>query len=99
MKQLNSVSRLTPEVFSYQSLSKLEKSIYSQTYVQHCVFSEFCFGTFKAFGSFLPQFYFDYNVLEKKKQNKTEQNNTIQYIEKRKDRHNYARQNDINLGY
>ena len=77
MKQLNSVSRLTPEVFSYQSLSKLEKSIYSQTYVQHCVFSEFCFWTFKAFGSFLPQFYFDYNVLEKK--NKTKQNKTIQY--------------------
>ena len=99
MKQLNSVSRLTPEVFSYQSLSKLKKSIYSQTYFHHCVFSEFCFWTFKAFGSFLPQFYFDYNVLEKTKQNKTEQNNTIQYIEKRKDRHNYARQNDINLGY
>ena len=43
MKQLNSVSRLTPEVFSYQSLTKLEKCIYSQTYVHHCVFSEFCF--------------------------------------------------------
>ena len=46
----------------------------SQTYVHHCVFSEFCVWTFKAFGFFFPQFYFDYNVLKEK--NKTKQNKT-----------------------